>query len=88
MKYQMKKLSKLYSFMEVESSQMIKLKRLLIILFFRPKPEIRKQLSELKEGDHDGLNSILDKITINDYETFFLQGKVLLILMIKMYNVN
>lgn len=40
-------------------------------LFFRPKLEIRKQLSELKVGDKDGLNSILDKITIEDYETFF-----------------
>ena len=48
-----------------------KVKKATYNLFFRPKPEIRKQLSELKEGDHDGLNSILDKITINDYETFF-----------------
>ena len=40
-------------------------------LFFRPKPEIRKQLSELKAGDKDGLNNILDKITTEDYETFF-----------------
>lgn len=40
-------------------------------LFFRPKPEIRKQLSELKAGDKDGLNKILDKITTEDYETFF-----------------
>ena len=39
--------------MEVESSQMIKLKKATYNLFFRPKPEIRKQLSELKEGDHD-----------------------------------
>lgn len=28
-------------------------------------------LLELKKGDHDGLKSILDKITINDYETVF-----------------
>ena len=48
-----------------------KVKKATYNLFFRPKPEIRKQLSELKEGDHDGLNSILDKITINDYETVF-----------------
>ena len=48
-----------------------KVKKATYNLFFRPKPEIRTQLSELKEGDHDGLNSILDKITINDYETFF-----------------
>lgn len=40
-------------------------------LFFRPKPEIRKRLSELNTGDKDALNSILDKITIEDYETFF-----------------
>lgn len=40
-------------------------------LFFRPKPQIRKLLSELKAGDKDGLEKILDKITIDDYETFF-----------------
>lgn len=40
-------------------------------LFFRPKPEIRKQLSDLGMGDKDGLQRILDKITIDDYETFF-----------------
>lgn len=40
-------------------------------LFFRPKPEIRKQLADLRVGDKDGLNTILDKITIEDYETFF-----------------
>ena len=40
-------------------------------MFFRPKPEIRKQLAELETGDKDGLNGILDKITIEDYETFF-----------------
>ena len=56
-------------------------------LFFRPKPEIRKQLSELKAGDKDGLNKILDKITTEDYETF-LQGKVQLILIIRMFSVN
>lgn len=40
-------------------------------LFFRPKADIRKKLSELDEGDTDGLNSILDNITIEDYETKF-----------------
>lgn len=40
-------------------------------LFFRPKPQIRKLLSELKAGDKDGLEKILDKVTIDDYETFF-----------------
>ena len=41
---------------------MIKIKKATYNLFFRPKPEIRKQLSELKKGDHEGLNSILDKL--------------------------
>jgi predicted ATP-dependent endonuclease of OLD family len=41
-------------------------------LFFRPKADIRQRLSELVKGDKDGLNKILDEITINDnYETFF-----------------
>lgn len=40
-------------------------------LFFRPKPQIRKLFSELKAGDKDGLGKILDKVTIDDYETFF-----------------
>lgn len=40
-------------------------------LFFRPKPQIRKLLSELKVGDKDALEKILDKVTIDDYETFF-----------------
>lgn len=40
-------------------------------LFFRPKPQIRKLLSELKAGDKNNLEEILDKITIDDYETFF-----------------
>jgi putative ATP-dependent endonuclease of OLD family len=41
-------------------------------LFFRPKAEIRAKLSELKEGDKDGMNNILKGITIKDsYETFF-----------------
>lgn len=41
-------------------------------LFFRPKADIRQRLSELVKGDTEGLNKILDEITINDnYETFF-----------------
>ena len=40
-------------------------------LFFRPKAEIRKKLSELGEGDKEGLNDILDSISISDYETRF-----------------
>ncbi|MCH4896471.1 ATP-dependent endonuclease [Marinilabiliaceae bacterium JC040] len=41
-------------------------------LFFRPKKDIRLKLSELKEGDKDGLAKILNNITIkDDYETFF-----------------
>jgi len=44
-------------------------------LFFRPKAEIRKKLSELNEGDKEGLNTILSEITpsnINEkYETWF-----------------
>lgn len=44
-------------------------------LFFRPKAEIRKKLSELNEGDKEGLNDILVEITpsnINEkYETWF-----------------
>ena len=41
-------------------------------LFFRPKPNIRFQLSELEEGDSDGLEKILSNISIQDnYETFF-----------------
>ncbi|MCX2745429.1 AAA family ATPase [Mangrovivirga sp. M17] len=41
-------------------------------LFFRPKADIRQRLSELEKGDHEGLNSILEEITISDnYETFF-----------------
>jgi len=41
-------------------------------LFFRPKADIRKKLSELAEGDTDGLNEILNSITIQEnYETFF-----------------
>lgn len=41
-------------------------------LFFRPKADIRKKLSDLEEGDKDGLNEILNSVTIqDDYETFF-----------------
>ena len=40
-------------------------------LFFRPSADIRKKLSELKEGDTQGMNEILDSLTITDYETFF-----------------
>lgn len=40
-------------------------------LFFRPKKEIRLQLSELDENDHDGLRNILDSLSINDYETVY-----------------
>jgi putative ATP-dependent endonuclease of OLD family len=41
-------------------------------LFFRPKSNIRFQLSELEEGDLEGLEKILSGISIQDnYETFF-----------------
>ena len=40
-------------------------------LFFRPKAEIRFKLSELDEGDKEGMNSILEEISLDDYETFF-----------------
>ncbi|GHV00794.1 AAA family ATPase [Bacteroidia bacterium] len=41
-------------------------------LFFRPKADIRKKLSELEEGDTEGLEDILSTITIQEnYETFF-----------------
>jgi len=41
-------------------------------LFFRPKADIRQKLSELAEEDNEGLNKILDSLTIKDnYETFF-----------------
>lgn len=40
-------------------------------LFFRPKAEIRKKLSELSEGDKEGLEKILESIVISDYETRF-----------------
>lgn len=41
-------------------------------LYFRPKPEIRHKLSELNEGDKDGLNALLENLTIEEhYETYF-----------------
>lgn len=40
-------------------------------LFFRPKANIRFDLSELEENDRVGLNNILDTLTIDDYESFF-----------------
>jgi predicted ATP-dependent endonuclease of OLD family len=41
-------------------------------LFFRPKSDIRKKLSELAEGDTESLKAILSTITIQEnYETFF-----------------
>ncbi|NPA44287.1 MAG: AAA family ATPase [Chlorobi bacterium] len=40
-------------------------------LFFRPKAEFRKRLSELEENDTTGLEQILSELTIDDYETFF-----------------
>ncbi|MBZ4191707.1 ATP-dependent nuclease [Niabella beijingensis] len=41
-------------------------------LFFRPKADIRQRLSELTAGDTEGLNAILEPLTIKDnYETFF-----------------
>lgn len=41
-------------------------------LFFRPKADIRRKLSELTEGDKEGLEEILNNISIEEnYETFF-----------------
>jgi putative ATP-dependent endonuclease of the OLD family len=41
-------------------------------LYFRPKADIRQKLSELKEGDKDGLEKIQASINIKDnYETVF-----------------
>jgi putative ATP-dependent endonuclease of OLD family len=39
-------------------------------LLFRPNAEIRRKLSGLGHGDHDGLASLQQTITIDDYETF------------------
>lgn len=38
-------------------------------LFFRPKSNIRQALGVLAENDHASLNSLLESITINDYES-------------------
>ena len=38
-------------------------------LIFRPKASVRIRLAELAEGDHNGLASVLQGITIDDYET-------------------
>lgn len=40
-------------------------------LIFRPKADVRRRLSELTEGDHDGMVAILSEISIEDYETVF-----------------
>ncbi|WP_321893864.1 ATP-dependent nuclease [Paraburkholderia tropica] len=40
-------------------------------LIFRPKLSVRQQLSELVEGDRQGLDKILDGITIDNYEVVF-----------------
>src|SRR5680860_11569 len=40
-------------------------------LFFRPKPNVRLRLSELAEGDTEGMNAILTDLSIEDYETKF-----------------
>ncbi|MDR6584338.1 ATP-dependent nuclease [Herbaspirillum frisingense] len=38
-------------------------------LIFRPKKNFRQELSELDDGDLDGMNAILGRIGIEDYET-------------------
>lgn len=40
-------------------------------LFFRPKTEFRLRLSELDTGDVDGMNEIIEALTIDDYESVF-----------------
>ncbi|REC42050.1 ATP-dependent nuclease [Chryseobacterium sp. 5_R23647] len=41
-------------------------------LFFRPKADVRQKLSELAEGNTEGLQALLKDLTIQDnYETFF-----------------
>lgn len=40
-------------------------------LIFRPNNETRRKLSELKEGDHEGLVEIQNSVSIEDYETIF-----------------
>lgn len=40
-------------------------------LIFRPKKEIRLRLSQLDDGDHTGLDAVLNLVTLDDYETIF-----------------
>lgn len=40
-------------------------------LIFRPKKDIRLKLSQLNDGDHDGLITVLSEISLVDYETIF-----------------
>jgi putative ATP-dependent endonuclease of OLD family len=40
-------------------------------LIFRPKKDIRLRLSLLADGDHSGLDKILNTVTLDDYETIF-----------------
>lgn len=40
-------------------------------LIFRPNKQIRMNLAALEDGDAAGMNAILDRVTINDYETQF-----------------
>ncbi len=40
-------------------------------LLFRPKPDVRLRLSELAEGDTEGMDAILTDLSIEDYETKF-----------------
>lgn len=40
-------------------------------LLFRPKPDVRLRLSDLAEGDIEGMNTILNELSIDDYETKF-----------------
>lgn len=40
-------------------------------LIFRPNKQIRLKLAALEDFDADGMNAILDGITIDDYETIF-----------------
>lgn len=40
-------------------------------LVFRPKKDIRLKLSQLNDGDHDGLSTVLSEVSLDDYETIF-----------------
>lgn len=40
-------------------------------LVFRPKKDIRLKLSQLNDGDHEGLNTVLSEVSLDDYETIF-----------------